>query len=112
MTTDAIFFHDQGIEQTPVEPGQVSRKIRAYGGRLMMVEVYFEKGAHGTAHRHAHEQVTYCLAGEFESFVGSVRRRIRPGDSLYIAPNEEHGTVCIEGGRLLDIFTPQRTDFL
>ena len=32
---------------------------------------------------------------------------------LYDVPGgAEHGTRCLEGGHLLDVFTPQREDFL
>ena len=34
------------------------------------------------------------------------------GDSVYIPSNAMHGLVCLEKGELLDIFTPEREDFL
>ena len=107
-----VFFPDAGIELETIEAGKVSRKIRARGGSLMMVEVCFKAGAIGYEHRHVHEQVCYCLEGEFEFTVEGQTTRLRPGDSVYVPPSALHGTVCLGEGRLLDIFTPQREDFL
>ena len=107
-----VFFPDAGIALETLEPGKVSRKIRARGGALMMVEVLFETGGVGTEHRHPHEQVTYCLDGEFVFTVDGAEITVRAGDSLYIPASALHGTLCITAGRVLDIFTPQREDFL
>ena len=40
------------------------------------------------------------------------KRAADAGDSLAFTPNLPHGTVCIETGTLLDIFTPMREDFI
>ena len=107
-----VFFRNADIELETLEENSVSRKIRARGGNLMMVEVMFKSGAVGYEHRHVHEQVCYCLEGEFEFTVEGQTTRLRPGDSVYVPPSALHGTVCLGEGRLLDIFTPQREDFL
>ena len=107
-----VYFPDAGLELETVEAGKVSRKIRARGGELMMVEVYFETGARGADHRHVHEQMTYCLSGEFVFTVDGESATVRAGDSLYVPSSALHGTRCVAAGRLLDIFTPQREDFL
>ena len=107
-----IFFPDTAIERETLEEGLTGRKIRAHGGNLMMVEVMFESGALGYEHTHVHEQVCYCLAGEFEFTVDGDKTHLRPGDSVYIPPSVLHGVVCLSRGRLLDVFTPQREDFL
>ncbi len=107
-----VFFPNAELALEAIEPGQVSRKIRAKGGSLMMVEVWFTAGACGSEHRHVHEQVCYCLSGEFVFTVEGETRTLRAGDSLYVPASALHGTVCVADGRLLDIFTPQREDFL
>lgn len=107
-----IFFPDAEIALEMLEEGRVARKIRAHDGALMIVEVMFKSGAAGSEHRHAHEQVSYCLAGEFDFTVEGRTARLRPGDSVYIPPSALHGTVCLSEGQLLDVFTPQREDFL
>lgn len=107
-----LFFPDAALAIETVEAGQVSRKIRAHGGALMIVEVFFKRGAVGYEHRHPHEQVCYCLSGEFEFVLDGERLSLKAGDSVYVPPSVPHGAVCLDEGRLLDIFTPQREDFL
>lgn len=107
-----LFFPDAGLGLEAVEADQVGRKIRARGGNMMMVEVYFKTGAIGAAHRHPHEQLCYCLAGEFVFTIEGESRTLKTGDSVYVPPSALHGALCVAEGRLLDIFTPQREDFL
>lgn len=106
------FFHDADIALETIEEGRVTRKIRAHGGSLMMVEVMFKEGAIGYEHRHVHEQVCYCLSGEFEFTIEGEKTRLTVGDSVYVSSSVLHGVVCLKEGRLLDVFTPQREDFL
>ena len=107
-----VYFPDADLDLEIVEAGKVSRKIRAHGGDLMMVEVFFETGGIGSEHRHVHEQVTYCLSGEFVFTIEGETVTLRAGDSLFFPASALHGTTCVSAGRLLDIFTPQREDFL
>ena len=109
---DNLFYPDAGLDLESVETGQISRKIRARGGSLMMVEVFFKAGACGAEHRHVHEQVSYCLSGEFVFSIDGATSTLRAGDSLYVPASALHGTICIADGRLLDVFSPQREDFL
>ena len=106
------FFPDAELQSDVVEPGKVTRRVRAHGGRLMMVEVEFALGSEGYAHDHLHEQTSYCLAGSFDFTVLGETRRLGPGDSVFIPGGARHGARCLAAGRLLDIFSPQREDFL
>lgn len=91
----------------------ISRKILAHDEKLMVVEVHFEKASVGTPHVHEeHDQIVYILEGAFEFTLEDKKHICRKGDSLYIKPRTMHGTICLEAGKLLDIFTPQRDDFL
>jgi quercetin dioxygenase-like cupin family protein len=112
MMSDPNFFHDSDLELEVIEADKVSRKIRARGGNLMAVEVFFKAGAIGYEHRHVHEQVCYCLEGEFVFTIEGKTTTLKAGDSVYVPPSVLHGATCIAEGRLLDIFTPQREDFL
>ena len=109
---DRTFFPDRDLSLETLEAGKVTRKVRARGGRLMMVEVFFAPGAVGSDHEHPHEQATYCLAGRFEFRLGGAVHLLGPGDTIYVAGGLRHGVTCLEEGRLLDVFTPQREDFL
>lgn len=92
--------------------GGVTRKVKAYGGTLLMAEVSFEKGAIGAVHSHTHEQVCYVAEGTFAFEEDGIQTIISKGDSYYVAPNVPHGVLALEKGVLIDIFTPQREDFL
>ncbi len=107
------FYYDKDIELEVISEGTVTRKIKAHDGTLMLVEVVFENGGIGPEHTHVHEQATYCLEGEFEFKIGDEVKTIKTGDTVYIPSNANHGAVLkTPRGRLLDIFTPQREDFL
>ncbi len=92
--------------------GGLSRKILAHGKEMMAVEVNFEDGAIGAMHTHPHVQISYVLEGEFLATVGEEKKTIHKGDTYYTLPNVPHGVVCLKKGALLDIFTPEREDFL
>lgn len=92
--------------------GGTSRRLLVYNEDMMMVEVAFEKGAVGSVHTHPHTQCTCVLEGAFLFTVDGVEHEVHTGDTLLFASNQPHGTVCLEKGRLLDVFTPARKDFL
>jgi quercetin dioxygenase-like cupin family protein len=106
------FFPDESLALETIEAGRVERKIKARGGQLMSVEVFFKAGAVGYEHRHVHEQICYCLAGEFTFTIEGDETTLRAGDSVFVPSSALHGAVCLVEGRLLDVFTPQREDFL
>ncbi len=103
-------LHSNTVKETVGEG--VFRHILAHSGSLMAVEVTFEAGAVGALHSHPHEQLTYVLSGEFEFTIGEETQIVKQGDTLYKQPNIIHGCVCLQAGKLLDVFTPIREDFL
>ena len=84
--------------------GGITRRILAHNGNMMIVEAVFKKGAVGTAHRHPHEQVSYILSGSFQYTMEE--------EVYYVPPGVLHGATALEDAVILDIFTPQREDFL
>ena len=91
--------------------GGTTRRVLAWNDQLMTVEVAFETGAVGTEHTHPHTQCSYVLSGRF-SYTGEGESTIlEPGDSIVVPGSLVHGTVCLEKGVLLDVFTPAREDF-
>lgn len=96
-------------EQT--SPGVV-RRILAYTDGLMCVENSFEVGAVGALHSHPHTQITYVLSGAFAFEIDGETRTVHAGDTLLKENGVIHGCRCLEAGKLLDIFTPMREDFL
>lgn len=105
-----VAIHD---EQKPIDlGGGVTRRILSYDDSLMSVEVSFETGSEGAVHTHPHTQCSYVLSGKFRYLVEGEAVELIPGDSIVVPSGLPHGTVCLEKGVLLDIFTPMRKDFL
>lgn len=92
--------------------GGVVRKVLAYNDKLMVVELTFGRGSVGAVHSHPHTQSTYILSGRFRFTAGGESVEVEAGDSLLFESGVPHGSECIEAGRLLDIFTPMREDFV
>ena len=92
--------------------GGVSRRILSHGEYMMAVEVSFDAGSVGAMHTHPHVQISYVLEGRFEAEIGGEKRVISVGDTYYTLPDVPHGVICLEKGRLLDVFTPEREEFL
>lgn len=90
----------------------VKRAILVHEGGMMCVENHFETGGVGAMHSHPHEQVTYVQSGKFEFTIGDETHIVTAGDTLHKNPNVVHGCKCLEAGVLIDVFTPQREDFL
>jgi len=90
----------------------VSRKILAHVNNIMMVEVTFAKDAVGEIHSHENEQVSYILKGSFKLNIDGKVEIVKQSDTYYVKPNILHGVVALEESTILDVFTPQREDFL
>lgn len=106
-----ILKYDEIIPTSPA-PG-ITRRILARGGKMMGVEAAFEKGAAGSVHTHPHEQISYILSGSFEYEESGMKYLLKAGDSYYVESEVPHGAVALEENSvILDIFTPQREDFL
>lgn len=103
-----------GKETEAVYAGEgATRKLLGRGGSLMMTEVCFNKDAIGDVHSHPHEQVSYIVQGSFEFNLDGKIQTIIKGDSIYIPSNTKHGVKALEENSvILDVFTPQREDFL
>jgi quercetin dioxygenase-like cupin family protein len=90
----------------------VKRKILGYDNNLMMVDVNFCKDSIGYVHAHPHTQVTYVAKGKFEVEIDGQKKILSQGDCFFIPPHAKHGVVCLEEGKLIDVFTPYREDFV
>lgn len=110
MKNDKWVFYDEIASEKTAEG--VSRKILAYTDELMIVENTFNKGAVGSLHSHPHTQITYVLDGEFEFEINGEKKIVKKGDSMLKKDGIVHGCVCLKEGKLLDIFTPMREDFV
>lgn len=105
-----VVFH--GDVRSQDQGGGVSRRVLAYTDQLMIVEVTFEAGGVGAVHTHPHCQNTYVKSGRFRFDIDGEAVEVGPGDTIAFPSNLPHGTLCLEAGVLLDIFTPMREDFV
>lgn len=105
-----VQFH-QDSQVTDLGNG-VRRRILATGGTMMTVEFHFAQGAVGALHSHPHEQIGYVVSGRFAFTLEGQTRTLEVGDSYYVPSGAVHGAEALEEGVLLDVFTPQRQDFL
>jgi len=105
------FSHAADCEIEQLEPG-IRRQVLGYGPDLMLCRVWFDQGAVGQVHSHAHSQSSYVESGRFRVTIDGEERELATGDAFYVAPDLDHGAVCLETGVLLDAFSPARADFL
>ena len=110
MKNDNWVFYDDVTSEKTSEG--VKRKILAYTDELMVVENSFEKGAVGSLHSHPHTQITYVVEGEFEFEINGIKKIVKKGDTMLKKDGIVHGCVCLKEGKLLDVFTPMRKDFV
>ena len=76
------------------------------------MEVNFEAGSVGSVHTHPHRQNSYVKSGRFRFTIDGAPVEVGPGDTIAFPPDIPHGTLCLERGTLLDVFSPMREDFL
>ncbi|MGV3530588.1 MAG: cupin domain-containing protein [Flavisolibacter sp.] len=112
MESPKSFFQMAGKVSWDVASPGIQRQVYGFDENIMMVRVKFEKGAIGDEHRHVHTQVSYVESGVFEVMIGGERKTVKRGDGFFVPSNVLHGTLCLEPGVLIDVFAPQRTDFL
>ncbi|MDE7273959.1 MAG: cupin domain-containing protein [Lachnospiraceae bacterium] len=106
-----MFVYNEACSVTNCEPG-VTRKVMGYNDAVMLCEITFEAGAKGNPHTHPHTQVTYIAEGKFAFTIGEETKVVSKGDCVLMPPGILHGTECLEAGRLVDVFSPKREEFL
>ena len=94
----------------------VSMDSLAIGEKSMVAKMNYVKGNFATTHQHPHEQCGYVISGEYRLKVEIPEENIdillHAGDSYAIPGNTPHSFEVIEGGEVVDVFTPQREDYL
>lgn len=94
----------------------VSLDSLAVGEKSMVTKMNYVKGNFATTHQHPHEQCGYVISGEYrlkvETPEGEVDVLLHAGDSYAIPGNTPHSFEVLEGGEVVDVFTPHREDYL
>ncbi len=110
--TDPQLFSRAGLGAVTATAPGVTRRVLVHTGELMLVEFAFQEGAIGAPHSHPHVQGSYIAAGAFEVTIGDAVETLSAGDSFIVPADTVPGLRAVEGGTLIDSFTPHRADFL
>jgi len=111
MTKQKYFAQPNETAWTELAPGN-TRRVLIHTPELMQVEFGFEPGAVGAPHSHPHVQVSYVAEGRFEVTIDGHTQVVEQGGSFIVPAGRVHGVVALTKGRLVDVFTPRRDDFL
>ena len=87
----------------------------AVGEKSMVTKMNYAKGNYAATHHHPHEQCGYVISGQYRLIVETEPRIdviLSAGDSYAIPGNTPHSFEVLEGGEVVDVFTPQREDYL
>lgn len=87
----------------------------AVGEKSMVTKMNYVRGDFATLHTHPHEQCGYVISGTYHLIVDGEEKIdviMHPGDTYAIPGNTPHSFEVIEGGEVVDVFTPQRDDYL
>lgn len=93
----------------------VSLDSLAVGEKSMVTKMNYVKGNYATIHHHPHEQCGYVISGQYRLIVETQPRIdaiLTSGDSYAIPGNTPHSFEVLEGGEVVDVFTPHREDYL
>lgn len=93
----------------------VSLDSLAVGERSMVTKMNYKAGDFATLHTHPHEQCGYVVSGRYRLIVEAaepVDTLLSAGDSYAIPGLAPHSFEVLEGGEVVDVFTPHREDYL
>jgi len=98
-----------------IPPEQMNPHItRQYvaGTKTMLARIVLKKGALVPLHHHMQEQISHVIEGALEFRLEGERVSVRAGEILCIPPHLPHEVVALEDSVALDIFNPQRQDWI
>jgi quercetin dioxygenase-like cupin family protein len=92
-------------------PG-ITRRTVAHGETMYQMLATLAAGSRMPAHSHPQEQIVHIIEGKMRLIVDSVPHELSTGDSFYLASNVSHRVETLSSTRVLDTFSPPRTDYL
>ena len=101
------------IHKEPVT-AQLSRRL-VTGDRMMLAQVYLNKGCIVPKHSHENEQITWIMEGALKFWIGedgAAEVIVRAGEVLVIPSHVPHKAEALEDTLDIDIFSPIRQDWL
>jgi quercetin dioxygenase-like cupin family protein len=93
---------------------QLSRRL-VTGDRMMLAQVYLDKGCIVPQHSHENEQITWIVEGALKFWLGENGEEevvVRAGEVLHIPSHLPHKAEALEDTLDVDIFSPVRQDWL
>lgn len=116
--SDSLVRHEKWDEITREDvTNDIARRLFT-GDRMMLAQVYLEKGAVVPKHSHENEQLTWIVEGALhfwignEGEVGYEERVVRAGEVMYIPSHVPHMAEALEDTFDVDVFSPPRQDWL
>jgi quercetin dioxygenase-like cupin family protein len=98
-----------------IEPEQLNPLVTrqfVVGTKTMLARLGLKKGAHVPRHSHVHEQISHVVEGALSFLVDGKEVTVRAGEILCIPPHVPHEVIALEDSVALDIFNPQRQDWI
>lgn len=90
----------------------VSLDSLAVGERSMVCKMNYKVGDFAAEHAHPQEQSGYVISGRYRMTENGVAYELGPGDTYAVPGNTPHSFQVLEGGEVIDVFTPHREDYL
>jgi quercetin dioxygenase-like cupin family protein len=110
---EAIRYRWEEIPKEALKPDLARRLIST--DRMMLAQVFLEKGCVVPKHAHENEQLTYILEGVLRFWLGEDESSVidvAAGEVLHIPSNLPHKAEALETTLDVDIFCPPRQDWL
>ena len=107
-------------ERTVVKKAEAKKRVfkgvnldsLAVGEKSMVTKMNYIAGNYATEHTHPHEQCGYVISGRYLMTVEENEFILEAGDSYAVPGNMPHSFKVLEAGEVIDVFTPQREDYL
>jgi quercetin dioxygenase-like cupin family protein len=109
----ATHYRWDELPKEPLNP-ELSRRLIS-GERLMVAQVFLDKGCVVPQHAHENEQLTYIVEGGLRFWLGDDESEVvdvMAGEVLHIPPNLPHKAEALEDTLDVDVFSPPRQDWL
>jgi quercetin dioxygenase-like cupin family protein len=109
----AVHYRWDDLPKEPLKDDLSRRLIST--DRMMLAQVFLEKGAVVPRHSHENEQLTYILEGTLRFWLGEDESEtvdVAAGEVLHIPSWLPHKAEALETTLDVDIFTPPRQDWL
>ena len=107
-------------ERTVVKKAEAKKRVfkgvnldsLAVGEKAMVTKMNYIIGNYASEHTHPHEQCGYVISGKYLMTVEENEFILEAGDSYAVPGNVPHSFKVLEAGEVIDVFTPQREDYL